>query len=127
MLEFILLYIILCIASVGTGRLYLYLIRPGNLFDFIQPLLADLKRENTFLFKSLGGCDVCSRQRFTELSYILLLAVAPSIFNNYNVFIGIGFHIVLFCFYGGLAFYFDSLIHNQAGSGPEIKSQSLEL
>lgn len=118
-----LFYFVLCIASVGTGRLYLWLIRPNNLFGFIQPLLVELQNESTFLYKSIGGCDVCTRQRFTEFSYLLVLFACNPLHGWYNLI-----HIPLFVFYGGLAFYFESLvtIPSQAPK-MEVKTKHLDI
>lgn len=121
MIEFSLLFLILCVSSVGTGRLYLWLIKPDNIFEFMQPFLVDMKRENTFIYKSLGGCDVCTRQRFTELSYLLLVTICNPFNGWYN-----WFHLALFIFYGGLAYYFDSF-NSHPGKIPPVHSQTLEL
>jgi hypothetical protein len=120
---FIISYFVLCLASVGTGKLYLWLIRPDNLFGFIQPTLVRLQPSNGFLFKSIGGCDVCTRQRFTELSYILLICLINPLSGWYNVI-----HFLLFIFYGGLAFYLESLIHYPvANPMPPIQKQKIDL
>lgn len=123
MVEFILIYLILCVASVGTGKLYLWLIHPERLFSFMQPLIQEMKNESTFLYKSIGGCEVCTRQRFTEFSYLLVLFLSNPLHGWYNLM-----HIVLFVFYGGLAFYFDSLTWDkEAQEKPIIKSQTIDL
>lgn len=123
MVEFILIYLILCVSSVGTGKLYLWLIHPERLFSFMQPLIHEMKNESTFLYKSIGGCEVCTRQRFTEFSYLLVLFLSNPLHGWYNLI-----HIVLFVFYGGLAFYFDSLTWpKEPKERPIIKSQTIDL
>lgn len=128
MIEYALLYFILCLSSVGLGKLYIYLIQPGRLFQFMQHVLVELKNESQFLYKSLGGCDVCTRQRFTDLSYVILLVISPSVFSNHH-YITIGLlHLIMYCFYGGLAFYFESIItiqHTQ--SQPPTKTTNIEI
>lgn len=123
MVEFILCYLILCLSSVGTGKLYLYLIHPDRLFSFMQPMLQDMKRESTFLYKSLGGCEVCTRQRFTEFSYLVLVLLT----NPFSGWVNL-LHFILFILYGGLAFYFDSLTWSKSEPiKPEIKTKNIEL
>lgn len=89
----------------------------------MQPLLVEFQREHTLLYKSLGGCDVCTRQRFTEFSYLLVLFLANPLSGWWNLL-----HIVIFFFYGGLAFYFEALITIQKQEEkPIVKSQKIDL
>lgn len=123
---YILTFLILCAGSVGLGNLYLYLITPGQLFSFMQPVLVSLSKVTTshkgieFLYKSIGGCAVCTRQRFTDLSFIFLCFAFP--FNWWFVF-------PLYAIYGGLAYYLDALNTNKQTNTitPKIKKQNIEL
>ena len=123
---YILTFFVLCAGSVGLGNLYLYLITPGQLLSFVQPLLVSLSKVSShhkgieFLYKSIGGCAVCTRQRFTDLSFIFLCFALP--FNWWYVF-------PLYAIYGGLAFYFDALNTNRQTNitPPKIKQQTIEL
>lgn len=130
MIEFILLYLVLCASSVGTGRLYVWLIREGNLFEFMQPVISYFKDKNTFLYKSLGGCEICNRQRFTDLSYILLLLISPSITNGVHWSVSFLVYFALYIFYGGLAFFLESFIIIQSMrniDAPTVKTQNIEI
>ena len=119
-LIFIISYFIFCTASVGLGRLYIYLIQPNNLFEFMQSLLVDLKRENTFLYKSLGGCSICTRQRMTDIAYLFLVFMFNPLHGWYNLA-----HIALYVFFGGLAFYLDSFGLSNNKELPIVKSEKI--
>lgn len=128
MIEYALLYLILCLSSVGLGKLYIYLIQPGRVFQFMQYVLVELKSESTILYKSLGGCDVCTRQRFTDLSYVLLLVISPSPFSQHHYLTIFLLHLLMYCFYGGLAFYFESFVTTQhTQSQPPTKTTNIEI
>ena len=126
MIEFILLYWTLCIASIGLGKLYIYLIRPGQLLEFMQPVIAEMKHHSEYLYKSIGGCDVCTRQRFTDLSYLLLVAIAPPIIPGLNIVLNILLYFALYCLYGGLAFYFEVFVTKDPAP-PPLKKESITL
>jgi len=128
MIEYALLYILLCLSSVGLGKLYIYLIQPGRIFQFMQHVLVELKNEAPFIYKSIGGCDVCTRQRFTDFSYIILLIITPPIFGGFH-YITIGLlHLIMYCFYGGCAFYLESLITNVPTiEQPKTKTTNIEI
>jgi len=127
MIEFILLYWTLCIASVGLGKLYAYLIQPGQLLSFMQPVIAEMKHHNQFVYKSIGGCDVCTRQRFTDLSFLLLITIAPPIIEGLILPLNILLYLVLYCLYGGLAFYFEAFVTQAPAPIPERKTTKIEL
>jgi hypothetical protein len=122
LLEFTLLFAVFSASSVGVGKLYLHLIKPGELFDFMQNILVEFKHENNFLYKSFGGCELCTRQRFTEVSYILLVAICNPFNGWYNLF-----HLALFILFGGLSYFLDSLVPRITDQPQIIKSQKLEL
>lgn len=106
---FIIEFLVFSLASVGLGRLYLRLIRPGELLDFIQPHLAKFKASNVFLYKSFGGCDLCTRQRFTELTFLFFAFASPGL-SLPEWWLRALVWFVLFMLFGGLAFYFESLV-----------------
>lgn len=127
MIEFILLYWTLCIASVGLGKLYAFLIQPGKLLAFMQPVIAEMKHHSEFIYKSIGGCDVCTRQRFTDITYVLLIAIAPPILPGLNIVLNILLYMALYCLYGGLAFYFEAFVTKSPAPIPERKTTKIEL
>lgn len=122
---YILTFFVLCAGSVGLGNLYLHLIEPGQLLSFVQNILVRLSKSTMnksieFLYKSIGGCAVCTRQRFTDLSFVFLCFALP--FNWWFVF-------PLYAIYGGLAYYLESLNMNKQPNNiaPKIKKQNIEL
>lgn len=127
MIEFVLLFWTLCIASVGLGKLYAYLIMPGQLMSFMQPVIAEMKHHSEFIYKSIGGCDVCTRQRFTDLTYVLLIAIAPPTLPGLNIVLNFLLYLALYCLYGGLAFYFEAFVTKSPAPIPERKTTKIEL
>lgn len=127
MIEFVLLFWTLCIASVGLGKLYAYLIMPGQLMSFMQQVIAEMKHHSEFIYKSIGGCDVCTRQRFTDLTYVLLIAIAPPTLPGLNIVLNFLLYLALYCLYGGLAFYFEAFVTKSPAPIPERKTTKIEL
>ena len=98
----ILLFALFAFASNGLAKLYLYLIRKGQLFSFMQKPIVYLQDKKNplaiFTYKSIGGCEVCTIQRFADVAIIVLIYMAP-----------IHLHWLLwsflYCLFGGLSFY----------------------
>jgi hypothetical protein len=112
--EFILTYLIFAFASVGIGNLYLYLIRPAQLFAFMQKPLAYFSDKpgilSKFIYKSIGGCGVCTVQRFTDLTFAFLIYHFELPGQTWAVCLEwFGFYIL----FGGLSFYAQALAQKQ--------------
>ena len=98
----ILLFALFAFASNGLAKLYLYLIRKGQLFSFMQKPIVYLQDKKNplaiFTYKSIGGCEVCTIQRFADVAFIVLIYMSP-----------IHLHWLLwsflYCLFGGLSFY----------------------
>jgi len=77
----ILLFALFAFASNGLAKLYLYLIRKGQLFSFMQKPIVYLQDKKNplaiFAYKSIGGCEVCTIQRFADVAFIVLIYMAP--------------------------------------------------
>lgn len=112
--DFILYYIIFAISSNGLASLYLHLIKPTQLLSFIGDYLPKLEKYK-FLYKSLGGCKICTSQRFADLSFIFLLILFP---------VKIIYILPLYCLYGGANFYFSSLVSKDI---VQVKQQEINL
>lgn len=96
--EYILTFVVFCIGSFGLSNLYLYLIKQGNLFSFMNKYLLYFKNKNEFIFRSIGGCSICTTQRFADLSFIFLSSIY---FDEINKF----YLLPLYCLYGGFTFW----------------------
>lgn len=97
-INYILSFVVFCISSYGLSKLYQYLIKEGNLFDFMRMPLTYFQNKNEFVFKSIGGCEICNTQRFADLTYLVLTIVF------YNE---LSWYLILFnyCMYGGFTFW----------------------
>jgi len=71
-IEFIIYFFVLALASNGLSKLYLYLIQPNELFSFMQPAIRYFETRSEFIYRSIGGCKICTTQRFADIAYILL-------------------------------------------------------
>ena len=128
MTEFIITYLVMSMAAVGTGKLYMYLIQQGQLFKFMQPIIAECKHINDFLFRSIGGCEVCTIQRFNDLSYIILLSITDDIFFESHILISLFGYFILYIFYAGLSFFFYSLVSIQRSiEKPKIEKSTIHV
>lgn len=119
-IEFVITFAVLAFASCGFGNLYLYLIRKGQLLGFMQEVLVWLKPKSTFLYKSLGGCDVCTIQRIADLTFlfmVFLYGFTGAIWERVLTW------FILYCLFGGLTFYASSLAEKK----PTITSQKLDI
>lgn len=119
-IEFIITFAVLAFASCGLGNLYLYLIRRGQLLGFMQSVLEWIKPKSTFLYKSLGGCEVCTIQRIADLSFlfmVFLYGFTGAIWERALTWFAI------YCLYGGLVFYASAL----ASKSPNITSKKLDI
>jgi len=114
--NFIIYFFIMAVSAVGLGQLYLHLIQPLQLLSFMQRALNLAKERNVFLYKSIGGCKICTIQRFADVTYILLLIIHP---------IAWYYAIAFYMLFGGLVFFFESLNHQPVQ--PIVKSENIEL
>lgn len=122
--EFILTFLVFAFASVGCGNLFLFLIRPGQLFEFVQPALKYLQDKPgilaKFIYKSIGGCGVCTVQRFTDLFFLFIVywfelpGVKIQVFFEW-----FGLYIV----FGGLSFYAQAIAQKR----PSETSKTIDL
>ena len=112
----ILLFIMLAVGASGLGSLYLHLIKPMQLLSFMQRFLDYFKDKNVFMYKSLGGCKICTIQRFADIIFI-----AYAILTHMNIWLV----LPLYCVFGGLVFYATSLTEKSVN--PIVNSQKLEL
>lgn len=128
MTEFILCYLILSMSAVGLGKLYMYLIQPNQLFEFMQPILAEAKYINVFLYRSIGGCEICTIQRFNDFSFIILLSITEPLFPELHNLIRVLLYIVFYVLYAGLSYYFLNLISvKQNQEKPKIEKSTLHV
>ena len=124
MIELLLLYIVFSISSTGLAMLYLFMIRKGQLFSFMQvPLnyLSDKKGVLAiFLYKSMGGCEVCTIQRFADVSFIVIILIS-SIHLHFLLW------FFIYCLFGGMVFYASQIMNNAKKSEPKKTTQNIEL
>lgn len=117
--------LLLAIAAAGISMMYQYLILPGQLFSFMQRLLIWLQKKRgalpVFLYKRLGGCEVCNTQMFADLIYIMAIILIGNV-AWWAILIG-------YVLFGGLVFYLYQLAVKINAKQPEfpIKKQSIEL
>ena len=114
---FILYFAVFAASAVGLGNLYLHLIQPIAPLSFMQKALDWSKPKSEFLYKSIGGCKICTIQRFADLSFIFLMCINRP--QWYFIF-------PLYCLYGGLVFYFQSVGNNGEKVVP-VNSKNIEL
>jgi|LakMenEpi03Aug12_release.lakeMendotaPanAssembly.Ray.scaffolds.fasta_scaffold03130_9 hypothetical protein len=127
-IEFVLTFILLAFAVVGVGELYLFAIREGQFLDFMARPLAWLHARSAqskaaeFAFKSIGGCRVCTIQRFAELATLLLWFLFPEPWY---------YDLLTYVLFGGMVFYAQSRGQEQGVSWrnpqPEVESSKLDL
>lgn len=84
----ILSLVMLSVAIVGIGKLWAFIIYPGRIFGFIDKwiIYAEQKEQGSgnpflwqFIYKSLGGCEICNRQRITELMMLGYILINPGL------------------------------------------------
>ena len=98
----ILLFALFAFASNGLAKLYLYLIRKGQLFSFMQKPIVYLQDKKNplaiFAYKSIGGCEVCTIQRLLNANKHRLKQHKKSIYNDTknNSFNGYEYNPTLF-------------------------------
>ena len=128
MIAFILLFVVLSISSCGLGALYLRLIQPGQLLDFMQGAIKYYSNRSVFMHKSLGMCDLCTRQRFTDFAFIFFMLIHEPVFHFHIVF-KVAVYAFLYCLFGGLAYYMDLFITvaQKDEETPVIHSQNIEM
>lgn len=126
-IEFILTFFVFAMSANGLGNLYLYLIREGQLFAFMQGPIKYFSGKNgivaKFIHKSIGGCEICTVQRFGDLSFAFFVSyfTMPG-----TLIISILSWFTLYCLFGGLIFYFTAIASNKSNQ-PITKSQKIEL
>ena len=122
-LEFIFNFLVINIATVGLADLYLYLIQPNQLLSFIDRLIVKLQNKKhpllIYIHKSIGGCKVCTMQRFLDITYIILLNLCH---------IHWAWWFPFYCLYGGLGFYFMAALNKQQPKKDRIvKIEKLDI
>lgn len=110
-IQHILLLLTFSLFSASLGRLYQYLIQPTQLLGFVAKLLPKIK--NQFVYKSIGGCEVCTTQRIADLYFILYIYLTDLAWCIY---------IPLYIGHGAFVFWL-----NIKRSATIVKSQNLEL
>jgi len=113
---YIIYFLVLAISCNGLAKLYLYLIQPEQLLSFVQSCIKYFDKRNDFIYRSLGGCKVCTVQRFAELSYILLSIL---------FFQGWVLTLIFYPLFCGLVFYFSELTNKPIT--PIVNQQKLDL
>lgn len=144
-------FFVFACAAAGFGKLFMVSIHPDEIFGAWQKVLNQI-RENAktkkpkfyyeFWYKSLGGCDTCTRQRIAELTYIALAIlikangwwITEPVFYWISelsepfawVVIVLG-NFFLFCLFSGLVMYVGQALHyekRQAEMAEEIIEQT---
>lgn len=109
-LIYINVFLVLAVAAAGFHRLLMIMIGKDGIFGKWQDFLSWLERRSRtkrpkftydFWYKSLGGCDVCSRQRVAEITYLVFIFL----FKSHGHWITEGFgsialNISLYLLYG---------------------------
>lgn len=116
-IQFLLSFVILNVSAVGLAKLYMVLIQPNQLLSFMNRPLLWAQNNSKFIYKSIGGCTICTIQRFLDLSFIMIVLT-----NNVNYWL----IFPLYCLYGGLGFYVASIQQEQKPQPKEIH-QKIEL
>lgn len=125
--EFVLTFMLLAFAVVGVGELYLHITSQGQFFDVMQRPLTWLhaRAERSgiakFAYKSLGGCRICTIQRFADLGALLLIFLFPEPWY---------FDLLTYVLFGGMVFYAQSRGQSQQQvqwRQPNIHSQNLDI
>jgi len=124
-IQFLLSFIIFNISAVGLAKLYLALIQPNQLLSFMNKPLVWAQNNSKFIFKSIGGCTICTIQRFLDLSFLMVMVI--TYLNSWITF-PLYYWLIfpLYCFYGGLGYYIASMQQEQAPQPKEIH-QKIEL
>lgn len=125
-IEFVLTFILLAFSIVGVGELYLHITSPGQFLDIMQRPLTWLHARSSqfklaeFAYKSLGGCRICTIQRFADLGTLLLIYLFPMPWY---------YNLLTYALFGGMVFYAQSRGSSQsyAGKQPNIHSQNLDI
>lgn len=92
----------IAIGVAGIGQLYAYCIQPGQIFGFMQSVLVWLQTRNTFWFKRLGGCSICTIQNFIDITFLFVWWHLHTFLNWYQL-------LGSYLFLSGIAFYFYGL------------------
>jgi len=118
-ITFLIAFTVTNFAAVGLAKLYLELIREGQLLDFMnKPLKWAKEQKNNFIYKSIGGCKICTIQRFLDLSFILVWIMASDM-KWYYAFI-------FYCLYGGMGYNF-AVLTDEKKPAPIVKSEKIEI
>ena len=125
-IEFIITFFVFAMAANGLGNLYIYLIRPGQLFSFMQlPIKYFSDKKGIlarFIYKSIGGCEICTIQRFGDMAFAFFVSCFVMPGPTWWVCVSWFF---LYCLFGGLLFYFTAIASNK--NQPQTKKQNIEL
>lgn len=102
MIELLLLYLIFSFSANGLGKLYLFLIRRGQILGFMQKPLRYLQDRKgplgVFIYKSIGGCDTCVIQRFADVAFFVMIYLSPVSLHWF-------LWLFIYCMFGGMVFY----------------------
>lgn len=123
MLQLLITFVVFGFSACGLGLLYMVLIREGQLFSFMQgPINFFGQNEgvlSNFIHKSIGGCEICTIQRFADISFIILILTSP-------IHLHFLLWFFLYCMFGGLVFFATALIKKDE-PGPTKTTQKLDL
>lgn len=129
MIQILLTFLVFAFSACGLGKLYLILIRHGQLLSFMQrPLryLQDRKDPaSIFAYKSIGGCDICTVQRFADVAFFFLVYTNQGTFHS-NTILNILAWFFLYCLFGGMVFYATSLITKDPPQ-PKKTTETIQL
>jgi len=118
-LDYIISLLVLALSVTGLSKLYAYLIHPNNLFGFVQKWLVWLKDRSEFTYRSIGGCNVCTTQRFADIFFIL-----HSLYFSTFVWY---WYIVVYILFGGLVFFLSGIFDKKNIPTPETITKKIEL
>lgn len=91
----------------GLGQLYLFLIRNGQPLYIIQKVINKIQNKKNyfykFIYKSIGGCGICTIQRFADFIYIAFVIINEISVSPILLFI-------YYCLFGGSVYFFSNVI-----------------
>lgn len=114
--------LILSIAIAGITYLYLTITQVGQIFDFMQSVLAYLQPRSEFLYKRLGGCGLCTLQMAIDIEYLLYFATSEA---HERWYVWLGNYLLM----SGLSHYFYVLLlkQNESTQQPKIEHENINL
>lgn len=109
MLGFIIYYLVIGFSVYGLHELWMYCIHPEQIFGFVQKWITKYESKKGFhnevIYKSLGGCKYCNRQRFADIGFLFLIL-------NVNPFMGYEnlWHLFIYGLFSGYVLAINTLI-----------------